>query len=56
MRTKQSINICLSPELVEALDENRGPSQRLSRSSVVEKAVRLFLAIENESTSQQKSA
>jgi len=55
MQTKQSINICLSPELVEALDKNRGPSQRKSRSSIVEKAVRLFLAIESNKSTQQKN-
>jgi metal-responsive CopG/Arc/MetJ family transcriptional regulator len=55
MRTKQSINVCLDPILIQALDENRGPTQRLTRSSLVERAVRLFLAIEFDDASQQKS-
>jgi metal-responsive CopG/Arc/MetJ family transcriptional regulator len=56
MRTKQAINISLDPALIQALDENRGPTQRLSRSSLVERAVRLFLAIEFDEATQQKSA
>jgi metal-responsive CopG/Arc/MetJ family transcriptional regulator len=57
MRTKQCINVSIDPALIQALDENRDPTQKLTRSSLVERAVRLFLAIEfDDEASQQKSA
>jgi metal-responsive CopG/Arc/MetJ family transcriptional regulator len=57
MRTKQCINVSIDPVLIQALDENSGPTQKPTRSSLVERAVRLFLAIEfDDEASQQKSA
>ncbi len=56
MRTKQCIHVSIDPALIQALDENRGPTQKLTRSSLVERAVRLYLAIKFDEASQQKSA
>jgi metal-responsive CopG/Arc/MetJ family transcriptional regulator len=56
MRTKQCINVSIDPVLIQALDENRDPTQKLTRSSLVERAVRLFLAIEFEMKRRSKKA
>ena len=56
MRTKQAINITIDPLLIQKLDANRGKSQEISRSSLIEQAVRLYFTIENSDNRHQKSA
>ena len=57
MPTKLYLTVTVDKLLVERLDQNRGKTQRISRSSLVEAAIRNYLPqLEFPENFQQKSA
>ena len=53
---KLIVSVALSPDVVESLDLFTDHRAKISRSSLIEEAVRLYLAIENSDNRHQKSA